>query len=55
VEIRFPSAVGKTYAVEISSDLRSWQVLQGGLAGNGRVLTQEVVIEGHAVRYFRVR
>jgi uncharacterized repeat protein (TIGR02543 family) len=55
VEIRFPSAVGRTYAVEVSSDLSSWQVLQGGLAGNGRVLTQEVVIEGQAVRYFRVR
>ncbi len=55
VEIRFPSAVGRTYAVEVSSDLSSWQVLQGGLAGNGRVLTREVVIEGHAVRYFRVR
>lgn len=55
VEIRFPSAVGRTYAVEVSSDLRSWQVLQGGLAGNGRVLTREVMIEGQAVRYFRVR
>jgi uncharacterized repeat protein (TIGR02543 family) len=55
VEIRFPSAVGRTYAVEVSSDLSSWQVLQGGLAGNGRVLTHEVVIEGQAVRYFRVR
>jgi uncharacterized repeat protein (TIGR02543 family) len=55
VEIRFPSAVGRTYAVEVSSDLSSWQELQGGLAGNGRVLTQEVVIEGQAVRYFRVR
>jgi hypothetical protein len=55
VEIRFPSAVGRTYAVEVSSDLSSWQVLQGGLTGNGRVLTREVVIEGQAVRYFRVR
>jgi formylglycine-generating enzyme required for sulfatase activity len=55
VEIRFPSAVGRMYAVEVSSDLSGWQVLQGGLAGNGRVLTQEVVIEGQAVRYFRVR
>jgi hypothetical protein len=55
VEIRFPSAVGRTYTVEVSSDLSSWQVRQGGLAGNGRVLTQEVVIEGQAVRYFRVR
>jgi formylglycine-generating enzyme required for sulfatase activity len=55
VEIRFPSAVRRTYAVEVSSDLSSWQVLQGGLAGNGRVLTREVVIEGQAVRYFRVR
>ncbi len=55
VEIRFPSAVGRTYAVEVSSDLKNWQVLQSGLAGNGRVLAREVVIEGQAVRYFRVR
>ena len=41
----------QTCAVEVYNDLSSWQVLQGGLAGNGRVLTQEVVIEGHAVRY----
>jgi uncharacterized repeat protein (TIGR02543 family) len=55
VEIRFPSVVGRTYAVEVSSDLSSWQVLQGGLAGNGQVLMREVVIEGQDVRYFRVR
>ncbi len=55
VEIRFPSAVGRRYAVEVSPDLSSWQVLQSGLVGNGRLLTREVVIEGQSVRYFRVR
>ncbi|MGK0189553.1 MAG: hypothetical protein ACI9R3_005370 [Verrucomicrobiales bacterium] len=54
IEFTFPSAVGKTYRIEASTDLETWEIVESGIAGNGTVIQRFYSTLGMPKRYFRV-
>jgi hypothetical protein len=54
IELAFPSAIGKTYRIESSSDLSVWTLVEDGITGNGEVISRLYSIENKSKRTFRV-
>lgn len=54
IEFTFPSAIGKTYRIEVSTDLESWQTVESGIIGSGGEVQRFYSIRGLPKRYFRV-
>lgn len=53
VEFRFNTALGKTYQVEASEDLDSWDIIETNIAGNGGTAVRFYTTEGVPHRFFR--
>ena len=55
-QITFSTALNRTYRVETSSDLLTWQTLQDGIAGTGGDVTvsDNRNLSGTAQTYYRV-
>lgn len=54
IEFTFPSALGKTYRIEDSLDLTTWETVESGIAGNGGVIQRFYSTRNVPKRYFRV-
>ena len=54
IHMSFPSMAGRTYAIEESADLFTWEVLESGIPGDGLV-ERHYPAEGRKARFFRVR
>ena len=54
IEFTFPSAIGKTYRIEGSFDLTTWETVESGIAGNGGVIQRFYSTRNMPKRYFRV-
>jgi uncharacterized repeat protein (TIGR02543 family) len=54
IEFTFPSALGKTYRIEDSFDLQTWDTVESGIAGNGGQIQRFYATRGMPMRYFRV-
>jgi uncharacterized repeat protein (TIGR02543 family) len=54
IEFTFPAAQGKTYRIEDSFDLETWDIVESGIAGNGEVIQRFYTTRDMAKRYFRV-
>jgi hypothetical protein len=55
-QITFTTALNRTYRVETSTDLLTWQTLQDGIAGTGGNVTvsDNYIVPGTAQKYYRV-
>ncbi|MGH7954238.1 MAG: hypothetical protein ACREFE_20275, partial [Limisphaerales bacterium] len=55
-QITFSTALNRTYRVEVSSDLQTWQTLQDGIAGTGGdvTITDTRNLAGATQTYYRV-
>jgi len=54
IEFSFPSALGKTYRIEDSIDMISWNSLESGIIGNGEMTTRFYTKRNKANRFFKV-
>lgn len=54
IEFTFSSAIGKTYRIEDSLDLTTWETVESGIAGNGAVIQRFYSTRGMPQRFFRV-
>jgi uncharacterized repeat protein (TIGR02543 family) len=54
IEFSFPSALGKAYRIESSTDLAAWTVVESGIAGNGGQIQRFYTTRNLPKRYFRV-
>ncbi|MCF7675458.1 MAG: hypothetical protein K9N23_02815 [Akkermansiaceae bacterium] len=54
IEFTFPAAVGKTYRIEASTDLVTWQIVETGIAGTGGQIQRFYSTRGQPKSYFRV-
>lgn len=54
IEFTFPAAIGKSYRIESSSDLQTWEIVESGIAGTGSVIQRFYTTRGLPKRYFRV-
>ena len=54
IHMSFPSMAGRTYAIEESADLFTWEVLESGIPGDGLV-ERQYPVAGRKARFFRVR
>ena len=54
IEFTFPAAIGKTYRIEASMDLATWETVESGIAGNGSQVQRFYSTRGQPKRYFRV-
>lgn len=54
IEFTFPSALGKVYRIEGSTDLAAWTVVERGIAGNGGQIQRFYTTRNLPKRYFRV-
>jgi hypothetical protein len=54
IEFTFPSALGKTYRIEDSLDLKTWETVESGISGNGGVIQRFYSTRNVPKRYFRV-
>lgn len=54
IEFTFPSALGKTYRIEGSTDLSTWTTIESGIPGNGGEIQRFYSIRNQPRRYFRV-
>ena len=54
IEFTFSSAIGKTYRIEDSLDLITWETVESGIAGNGAVIQRFYSTRGMPQRFFRV-
>lgn len=54
IEFTFPAAVGKTYRIEASTDLVTWEIVESGIAGTGGQVQRFYSTRGQPKRYFRV-
>jgi uncharacterized repeat protein (TIGR02543 family) len=54
IEFTFPAASGKTYRIEASFDLATWETVENGIAGNGAVIQRFYTTRDMPKRYFRV-
>jgi hypothetical protein len=55
IQLRFPTLVGASYRIEVSSDLSTWQALTADILGDGNLKTQEVIRGGATQQFFRVK
>jgi hypothetical protein len=55
VEFRFNAAAGVGYKIESSTDLETWDLVEGGIAGEGATVVRFYTIEAMPKRYFRAR
>ena len=55
--LRFPSEKGKSYAVEQSTDMASWNISQSGVTGTGNIITLPITppVPDNESIFFRVR
>ena len=53
VSVAFASRTGRTYRMEHSTNLETWLVLEGKIAGRGAVVSRDIPIEGPR-RFFRI-
>jgi hypothetical protein len=55
-QITFTTALNRTYRVETSTDLLTWQTLQDGIAGTGGIVTisDNHILPGTTQKYYRV-
>jgi uncharacterized repeat protein (TIGR02543 family) len=54
IEFTFPSALGKTYRIEDSTDLAAWGTVESGITGNGGQIQRFYSTRSMPKRYFRV-
>ena len=54
IEFVFPAAIGKTYRIEASTDLVTWDTLESGIVGAGGQVQRFYSILNVPKRYFRV-
>jgi hypothetical protein len=54
IEFTFPSAIGKTYRIEDSPDMETWDAVESGIAGNGGTITRFYSTRNREKRFFRV-
>jgi hypothetical protein len=54
IEFTFTAAIGKTYRIEGSFDLATWETVEDGIAGNGSVIQRFYTTRDMPKRYFRV-
>jgi len=56
-EITFPTALNRTYRVDSSIDLITWQTVQDGIAGNGsdQTVSDPALLIGAPQVFYRVR
>jgi Tol biopolymer transport system component len=53
VEFRFNGALGRTYRIESSTDLKAWTPVEVGVVGTGGTISRLYSIQGLPKRYFR--
>jgi hypothetical protein len=53
IALSFSAAVGSTYSIQGSSDMKSWELLESGIAGAGDYVQKIFPISGRE-RFFRV-
>ncbi len=55
--LSFPSAAGKSYSIEHSPDMASWQITRSGIPGTGNIVTMPIVrpAENSQSLFLRVR
>ncbi len=54
VEIKFLAAAGQSYRIEHSDDLKTWAVIESGIAGQNALVRRLFSVEGYQGRFFRV-
>ena len=54
IEFTFPAAIGKTYRIEDSTDLATWETVESGIVGQGGQVVRFYTTRGMPRRYFRV-
>ena len=54
IEFTFPAELGKTYRIEASLDLSTWETVEDGIAGNGGQIQRFYTTRNMPKRYFRV-
>jgi hypothetical protein len=54
IEFTFPAAAGKSYRIEVSTDLATWAIVESGIVGNGGEIQRFYSTRGQPKRYFRV-
>jgi hypothetical protein len=54
IEFTFTAAIGKTYRIEASLDLKTWTTVESGIAGNGEEIKRFYTTRDMPKRYFRV-
>lgn len=54
IEFTFSSQIGKTYRIEDSLDLDTWEPVETGIAGNGAIIQRFYTTRNLPKRYFRV-
>ena len=52
--VLFPVTAGNSYSIERSADLKSWQVLESDIEGDGEAIERNYPRSG-AFRFYRVR
>jgi len=55
IEIRFPSAIGKTYLIESSNNLQEWNTIESAVQGTGGIVSRYFNTENSTGRFFRTR
>jgi hypothetical protein len=55
IEIRFPSAIGKTYSIESSANLQEWDSVEIGIQGTGGIVSRYFNTDNSTGRFFRAR
>ena len=54
IEFTFPAAIGKTYRIEDSLDLTTWETVDSGIVGAGGRVQRFYTTRGMPQRFFRV-
>ena len=54
IEFTFPAAMGKTYRIEGSPDMRTWTTVESGIAGNGGQIQRFYSTRNEPQRFLRV-
>jgi hypothetical protein len=54
IEFTFTAAIGKSYRIEGSFDLSTWETVEDAIAGNGSVIQRFYTTRDMPKRYFRV-
>lgn len=54
IRLRFPSALGKVYRIESSTNMTTWETIETGIPGNGAAIQRFYSIDSASRRFFRV-